>query len=72
MKYKFNKPSIFYLFIFTLIFIILSGCAPASPPVSPATPTMPYMKMQPAPDSDKPLPVPSGDGSCWLHTAQTC
>jgi hypothetical protein len=27
------------------------------------------MKMDPAPDSDKPLPVPAGDNSCWLHTA---
>ncbi len=29
----------------------------------------PYMKMNPAADSDKPLPVPSNDLSCWLHTA---
>jgi hypothetical protein len=28
-----------------------------------------YMKMNPPPDSDKPLPVPAGDNSCWLHTA---
>jgi len=29
----------------------------------------PYMKMNPPPDSDKPLPVPAGDNSCWMHTA---
>jgi hypothetical protein len=28
-----------------------------------------YMKMNPPPDSDKPLPVPAGDFSCWMHTA---
>ena len=28
-----------------------------------------YMKMNPPADSDKPLPVPAGDNSCWLHTA---
>lgn len=28
-----------------------------------------YMKMSPPPDSDKPLPVPIGDNSCWMHTA---
>jgi hypothetical protein len=30
---------------------------------------IPYMKMNPPPDSDKPLPVPLGDNSCWMHTA---
>lgn len=29
----------------------------------------PYMKMDPPPDSDKPLPVPAGDNSCWLHSS---
>lgn len=29
----------------------------------------PYMKMNPPPDSDKPLPVPFGDNSCWMHAA---
>jgi len=36
--------------------VLTSGCAP-------------FMKMNPPADSDKPLPVPTGDGSCWLHTA---
>jgi hypothetical protein len=30
---------------------------------------IPYMKMNPPPDSDKPFPVASNDYSCWLHTA---
>ncbi len=29
----------------------------------------PYMKMKPPADSDKPLPVPTGDNSCWMHAA---
>ena len=29
----------------------------------------PYMKMNPPADSDKPLPVPAGDYSCWMHAA---
>ena len=28
-----------------------------------------YMKTNPPPDSDKPMPVPAGDDSCWMHTA---
>lgn len=28
-----------------------------------------YMKMNPPADSDKPLPVPAGDNSCWMHAA---
>ncbi len=36
--------------------VLISGC-------------ITYMKMNPPADSDKPLPVPLGDGSCWLHTA---
>lgn len=28
-----------------------------------------YMKMNPPADSDKPLPVPQGNNSCWMHTA---
>ncbi len=69
MKYPFYKPSIFYLLIFPLISIFLSSCGTITPTVAPANPTTGYMKMQPPADSDKPLPVPSGDGSCWLHTA---
>ncbi len=46
--------------------ILAVGCTPT---VAPATPVNPYMKMDPPADSDKPLPVPAGDGSCWLHTA---
>jgi hypothetical protein len=30
---------------------------------------VPYMKMNPPADTDKPLPVPAGDNSCWMHTA---
>jgi hypothetical protein len=29
----------------------------------------PYMKMNPPADSDKLLPVPPGDYSCWMHSA---
>jgi len=46
--------------------IQVSGCVP---PVAPAVPVAPFMKMNPPADSDKPLPVPAGDNSCWLHTA---
>ena len=35
--------------------VLTSGCA--------------YMKMNPPADSDKPLPVPANDNSCWLHNA---
>ena len=45
------------LFVFLLSLVV--GCTPA----------IPYMAMNPPPDSDKPLPVPSGDNSCWMHTA---
>jgi hypothetical protein len=79
MKYTFYKTRGFCLFILTLVFIFSSSCAPAPtttktfiPAVEtpiPATPVTPYMKMDPAPDSDKTLPVPHGDNSCWIHTA---
>jgi hypothetical protein len=44
----------------TILFIVLA---------SSCTPSIPFMMMNPPPDSDKPLPVPAGDNSCWMHTA---
>lgn len=50
--------------IIALIVVPLNGCVrPTAEPVEP------YMKMNPPADSDKPLPVPAGDNSCYLHTA---
>lgn len=46
------------LFVAFLI-LLAGGCTPGNP----------YMKMNPPSDSDKPLPVPAGDNSCYLHTA---
>lgn len=40
-----------------LLAVLASGCV------------APFMKMNPPADSDKPLPVPAGDNSCWLHNA---
>lgn len=49
---------------------LVSSCVPLTPtPVPTAVPVKSYMKMDPPPDSDKPLPVPANDNSCWLHTA---
>jgi hypothetical protein len=47
--------------------ILVSGCTPT--PIPTAVPVAPYMKMNSPADSDKPFPVPTCDGSCWLHTA---
>lgn len=50
-----------WVFLVALIAVLVSSCIPQAPTV--------YMKMNPPADSDKPLPVPADDGSCWLHTA---
>lgn len=60
-----------FLFV-ALIAFTLGSCqwpVTAEPPIPTAEPVEPYMKMNPPPDSDKPLPVPADDLSCWLHTA---
>ncbi len=56
MEVSRRTPFTFVSVIVTLA-IIVTGCTP------------PYMKMNPPADSDKPLPVPAGDNSCWLHSA---
>jgi len=59
MKRSFTGFRAFCLLLTGIIVITLSGCVWPSP----------YMKMNPPSDSDKPLPVPADDDSCWLHTA---
>jgi len=52
-----NRVRLVVLFVFLLSIAV--SC----------TPVIPYMAMNPPPDSDKPFPVPAGDNSCWMHTA---
>lgn len=65
-----------------LVFLMLwiCGCVPiaapaapetgeAAPAPSPAVPVNPFMETDPPPDSDKPLPVPANNRSCWMHSA---
>jgi len=58
MKCKILSLKVWSILLVVLFAIMASSCQKGS-----------YMKMNPPPDSDKPLPVPSGDNSCWLHTA---
>jgi hypothetical protein len=73
MKSKFPSSYAWKTTLFVaLLAILISGCQPATgvPTIVPtAAPSGPFMAMDPPPDSDKPLPVPAGDQSCWMHNA---
>jgi len=51
--------------ILVLTAVLISSCVP----IPTAQPVNPYLKMDPPPDSDKPLPVPAGNNSCFMHAA---
>ena len=53
------------VFLVFSAFLLAGGCTPTPT----AVPVSPYMRMDPPPDSDKTLPVPAGDNSCWMHAA---
>ncbi len=57
MKHIIPSRWICCILLAAFLVALLSGCV------------TPYMKMNPPSDSDKPLPVPANDNSCWLHTA---
>jgi hypothetical protein len=64
---KLSKISMIMVIVifFAIPAILVSGCN-GTPTASPVTG---YLIMNPPPDSDKPLPVPAGDKSCWMHSA---
>lgn len=58
MKQKTQLLLVFCALLMSVL-VILPNCTYAPP----------YMKMNPPADSNKPLPVPASDNSCYLHTA---
>jgi hypothetical protein len=65
MKRTIRLIPVFCVLLVILLGSLISGCNP----IPPAVPVAPYMKMNPPPDSNKPLPPPSNDNSCYMHTA---
>jgi hypothetical protein len=66
MKLTFPSLWVRSALLVAFLAVLVSGCQPVTPT---AVPVAPYMRMNPPPDSDKPLPVPAGDNSCWMHNA---